>query len=143
MGLTWYDSGRIIGAPFRIRGLPTLKLFQPLLWSLMGAGVAGAVFFVLNQPAGTVVSISVSSPTPTIAVQPSAMPKTQLVNINLAPAWLLAALPGIGETRAQAIVDYREAEGPFQRIDQLMQVPGIGSAIYQGLRGMVTVGELP
>lgn len=114
-----------------------------MLWLLTGAGVAGAVFFVLNQPAGTMITISVSSPTPTIAVQPSATPETQLVNINLAPAWLLMALPGIGEAKAQAIVDYREAEGPFQRIDQLMQVSGIGSVIYQDLRGLVTVGEPP
>ena len=104
-----------------------------MLWSLIGAGVAGAVFFVLNRPAGTVLTISVPSPTPTIAVQPSTMSETQLVDINLAPAWLLEALPGIGEARAQAIVGYREVEGPFQRIDQLMQVPGIGSGIYQEL----------
>ncbi len=141
--MTWCESERIIGAPLWIGGLSTLKLFQPLLWSLIGAGVAGAVFFVLNQPAGTVVTISVPSPTPALTVETSATPKTQLVNINLAPVWLLAALPGIGETRAQAIVDYREGEGSFQRIDQLMQVPGIGSAIYQDLRGLVTVGEPP
>ena len=141
--MTWCESGRIIGAPLRIGGLPTRKLFQPLLWSLIGAGVAGAVFFVLNQPTGTVVTISVPSPTPTLTTEASATPETQLVNINLAPAWLLVALPGIGETRAQAIVDYREDEGRFQRIDQLMQVPGIGSGIYQGLRGLVTVGESP
>lgn len=141
--MTWCESGRIIGAPLWIGGFPTRKLFQPLLWSLIGAGVAGAVFFVLNQPAGTVVTISVPSPTPTLTAEASATPETQLVNINLAPAWLLVALPGIGEAKAQAIVDYREGEGPFQRIDQLMQVPGIGSGIYQGLRGLVTVGESP
>ncbi len=118
--MTWYDSGRIIGAPFWIGGHPTRKLFQPLLWSLIGAGVAGAVFFVLNQPAGTVVTISVPSPTPTLTAEVSATPETQLVNINLAPVWLLVALPGIGETRAQAIVDYRDSVEPFQRIDQLM-----------------------
>ncbi len=109
----------------------------------MGAGVAGAVFFVLNQPAGTVVTISVPSPTPTVTAEASATPEPQLVNINLAPAWLLVALPGIGEAKAQAIVDYRELEGRFQRIDQLMQVPGTGSAIYQDLSGLVTAGEPP
>lgn len=109
----------------------------------MGAGVAGAVFFVLNQPAGTMVTISVPSPTPTFTAEASVTPEIQLVNVNLAPAWLLMALPGIGEARAQAIVDYREAEGPFQRIDQLMRVSGIGSVIYQDLRGLVTVGEPP
>ena len=50
MGLTCHEPGRIIGALLWTGGLPTLKLFQPLLWSLIGAGVAGALFFVLNQP---------------------------------------------------------------------------------------------
>jgi competence protein ComEA len=101
------------------------------------------LFFVLNQPAGTAVTISVPSPTATLTAGVSATPEAQLVNINMAPAWLLVALPGIGEARARAIVDYREREGPFQRIDQLMQVPDIGPATYRGLRGLVTVGELP
>jgi len=49
----------------------------------------------------------------------------QKVNINRASAWLLAALPGIGESRAQAIVDYRLKNGPFSNIRELNRVEGI------------------
>ena len=41
----------------------------------------------------------------------------QKINLNRAEAWLLEALPGIGETRAQDIVDYREQNGPFNKIN--------------------------
>ncbi|MBI4202639.1 MAG: ComEA family DNA-binding protein [Chloroflexi bacterium] len=62
------------------------------------------------------------------------------VNINTATLAELMALPNIGQVRAQAILDYRYQNGPFQRTDELMKVPGIGSATYQGLQDLVTVG---
>ena len=61
------------------------------------------------------------------------------VNINTAPAAVLATLPGIGPVKAAAIVEYREANGAFVRVDQLMQVQGIWPAIYEQLRDLVTV----
>lgn len=63
----------------------------------------------------------------------------QRVNVNAADAWLLEALPGIGITLAQRIIDYRSEEGPFESIDELMEVEGIGEATCEGLRGLVTV----
>ncbi len=50
----------------------------------------------------------------------------QKVNINRAEAWLLEALPGIGEIRAQAIIDYRRQKGLFRNINELAKVEGIG-----------------
>ena len=46
----------------------------------------------------------------------------QKIDINRAEPWLLQALPGIGETRAQDIVDYRSQNGSFKRIEDLLQV---------------------
>ncbi len=66
---------------------------------------------------------------------------SQRVNINTAAAWLLAALPGIGETKAQAVIDCREANGPFRDITEIMNVPGIGQGLYDGIRDLITVGD--
>ena len=66
---------------------------------------------------------------------------SQKVDINRAEAWLLAALPGIGETRAQAIVIYRQKSGPFRDINELLKVPGIGSVTFEGIKNLITVNE--
>ena len=50
------------------------------------------------------------------------------------------ALPGIGEVRSRAIVDYRTEIGRYQRIDQLLDVPGIGIVTFEGIRDLVIVG---
>lgn len=62
-----------------------------------------------------------------------------LVDLNQASAAELAALPGIGATKAQAIVDHRTAE-PFRTVDDLKQVPGIGDRTYDSLRSSITIG---
>ena len=61
------------------------------------------------------------------------------VDINSADAELLETLPGIGETRAQAIIRHRKEHGPFNRVDDIVAVPGIGSATLEGLRDLVEV----
>ncbi len=65
----------------------------------------------------------------------------QKVNINRAEAWLLEALPGIGETRAQAIVDYRRQEGLFHNINELTKVEGIGITTYEKIKDLITVAD--
>ncbi len=69
----------------------------------------------------------------------SAGSPAQKVNINLAEAWLLDALPGIGPDKAQAIVDFRLQHGDFTRTEELMLVPGIGSTIFDNLKDRITV----
>jgi competence protein ComEA len=63
----------------------------------------------------------------------------QLISINRAPDWLLDALPGIGTTLAQNIVQYREENGPFVMTEELMLVSGIGKATYDGVKNYITV----
>jgi competence protein ComEA len=65
----------------------------------------------------------------------------QKIDINRAESWLLEALPGIGETRAQAIVDYRSENGLFQRIEDLLKVSGIGSATFEKIKDYITVSD--
>jgi competence protein ComEA len=63
----------------------------------------------------------------------------QKVDINRAEVWLLEALPGIGETLAQRIVDYRQQNGPFRNISELMKVAGIGTTTYEQIKDKITV----
>ena len=63
----------------------------------------------------------------------------QKVNINTAEVWLLESLPGIGETLAQRIVDYRIANGYFQSIDDLKQVDGIGASGFEKIKDKIAV----
>lgn len=62
------------------------------------------------------------------------------VNVNTATVEELQQLPRIGPALAQRIVAYREMYGPFQTIENLMEVPGIGEAIFAAIRDYITVG---
>ncbi len=62
-----------------------------------------------------------------------------LLDLNAATAAELEALPDIGKVTAQAILTYRTKNGPFQRVEDLLKVPGIGSGTLDKIRGMVTV----
>lgn len=68
-------------------------------------------------------------------------PEAGVININTAPAELLTELPGIGETLAARIVEYREVNGPFLFKSQLMQVKGIGEETYRALEDQITVED--
>ncbi|AVP85863.1 ComEA family DNA-binding protein [Aeromonas hydrophila] len=61
------------------------------------------------------------------------------VNLNTASINELTALKGIGEKKAQAIVDYREKQGKFTTVDQLADVSGIGPATLEANRDMIIV----
>jgi competence protein ComEA len=65
----------------------------------------------------------------------------QKIDINRAEPWLLEALPGIGEVTAQAIVDYRNENGPFQRIEDLLKVKGIGEGTLNKIKDFITVSD--
>ncbi len=178
-----------------------------MLWVLIGAALSGAIFFLINRPSDSGVTVIAPSPTEagpiqayvtgavvtpgvytlqpgsrvndlvqaaggalpdadmtsvnlakrvsdedqvyvssvgevpptTVAQAPTTAMQSGLIDINQASAEQLMALPGIGEVRSKAIVDYRAEIGRFQRIDQLLDVPGIGSGTFNGVREMVTV----
>jgi len=65
----------------------------------------------------------------------------QKINLNRAEAWLLDALPGIGPDRAQAIVDYRNQNGHFRRLEDLLNVGGIGNNTLDTIRDLVTLED--
>jgi len=63
----------------------------------------------------------------------------ELININTATFDELDTLPGIGPTTAQKIIDYRETNGPFSIIEDIMNVSGIGPATFEDLKDLISV----
>lgn len=59
------------------------------------------------------------------------------ININTAGLSKLATLPGIGESKAQSIIDYRREKGAFQSADELLNISGIGPKTLEKLRDKI------
>ena len=72
---------------------------------------------------------------------PSAVPSAQpeLIDLNAATAMELDALPGVGPRTAERIIEYRREHGGFERIEDLMDVRGIGERTFLRLKPLVTV----
>jgi competence protein ComEA len=75
--------------------------------------------------------------TPTPAVVSSQNP----IDINTATVDQLITIPGIGETKAAAIIAYREQNGPFSTAEDIQNVPGIGPGIYADIKEYIMVGS--
>lgn len=70
-------------------------------------------------------------------------PREFLVDVNHAPWPELSMLPGVGETLARRIVEYREEHGPFQQIEELRHVAGLGPKTFQRIRHHVAPIPIP
>ena len=62
-----------------------------------------------------------------------------LININTATPEELQSLSGVGETRAKAIIEYREKNGKFQTIEDIKNVSGIGDSTFENIQNDITV----
>jgi competence protein ComEA len=67
--------------------------------------------------------------------------RPQKVDLNRAGAWMLQALPGIGEGRARLIVDYRTKNGPFRSVEDLLKIEGFGKSVVDKVRDYATVED--
>ena len=65
---------------------------------------------------------------------------TAIVNLNTASATDLEGLPGIGAKTAARIVEYRQKNGPFKKVEELMNVRGVGEKNFLKLKPQITVG---
>ncbi|WP_324016324.1 ComEA family DNA-binding protein [Aeromonas hydrophila] len=89
---------------------------------------------LLSQPL-----LAADKPAAKPATTVTAAKESSKVNLNTASINELTALKGIGEKKAQAIVDYREKQGKFTTVDQLADVSGIGPATLEANRDMIIV----
>ncbi|CAB4566095.1 unannotated protein [freshwater metagenome] len=86
-------------------------------------------------------------PTTTIATprsptqQETPQSNNALIDLNSASSIELDALPGVGPATAKAIIDYRTSQGKFSRVEDLLNVAGIGPAKLAALRDLVTVAQ--
>ena len=76
------------------------------------------------------------------ASKPAAAPASP-INLNTATQAQLEALPGVGAKAAQRILDYRKQNGPFKKIEDLMNVQGIGEKSFLKLKPQLTVETKP
>src|SRR5699024_7842251 len=64
---------------------------------------------------------------------------TNQINLNMATVDELSTLNGIGPKKAQAIIDYREENGPFQQVEDIMNVTGIGEKTLDSFKDDITI----
>ncbi|SBS27268.1 ComE operon protein 1 [Marinomonas spartinae] len=75
-----------------------------------------------------------------LALSPMALFAATPLNINVATADQLAAvMSGVGEKKAQAIIDYRKEHGAFKSVDQLVKVKGIGEVLLERNKALLQV----
>jgi competence protein ComEA len=78
-----------------------------------------------------------------ITLVPLAMAEEQeKINLNTASAEELVQIKGIGHKYAQRIVEYREKNGPFNQVEDVMNIKGIGSKTFESIKDSIKV-ELP
>ena len=105
-------------------------------------------YFVSGQLGEAEYQVTVSKQAPAVSASlpevedgyPDSLLEGEVIDLNTASEADLTRLPGIGEKRAQAIVDYRESSGPFQSVEELTEVKGIGEGILAQVYDYVTVG---
>ena len=73
------------------------------------------------------------------APQPPA--PAEKVNINTAGVDELVALPGIGKSYAERIVEYRQKNGPFKKVENILNVRGIGEKTFDRIKDRLTIGK--
>jgi len=104
---------------------------DPQLLNLAAALVDGQRIYIPSAQDGTM-----STDDRGLSIQTSPM-----ININTASFAELDSLPGIGEVKAQAILDYRQKNGLFTALEDLLKVDGISQSLFEKLVGLITLGE--
>ncbi|GAA0135987.1 hypothetical protein YSY43_28270 [Paenibacillus sp. YSY-4.3] len=101
-----------------------------------GADEAGKADMPEQSGAGSAVPPASDSGAATVPPQPPAEPSPQdgLVSVNTANSSQLQTIPGIGEKKAQAILDYRNQHGSFNSLSDLKKVKGIGEKVFQKMK---------
>ncbi|MCC6544604.1 MAG: helix-hairpin-helix domain-containing protein [Nitrospirae bacterium] len=87
--------------------------------------------------------LSISAVQPCLVMAEAAAPVSKgemaVLNVNAASADDMAAIPGLGEKKSQAIVKFREKHGPFVKVEDLKKVDGIGDKLFGKIKPYFTV----
>ena len=127
-----------------------VQKFRKLLYSVLTlCFLLGMIGFFLGRQSVEGLRLTTQHPAdtqgPERVISPdsreSGLPAGERLDLNLATLEELMALPGIGEVRAQRILAYREAHGPFRHAADLMNVSGIGEGIFSNLRDYIYVED--
>ena len=127
----------------RLTGYEKVALVLTALFLAVCAGI-----FCLGR-SGQAYTVTVSDRSPETVLQgedvsadgtPDSLLPGEKINVNTAPPLDLARLPGIGETKAQAIADYREKNGPFRTEQELLFVEGIGEGTLEKIAPYIEIG---
>jgi len=102
--------------------------------------LAIACLWTLSPLAGDQKPAAGKRAAPPAARQAVATPDSP-VNLNTATAAQIATLPGIGPKAAERIIEYRQKTGGFKKIEELMNVKGIGEKSFLKLKALITVTE--
>ena len=93
---------------------------------------AAIAAIALSAPA---LSAQTKAPAPQAAATATAP-----VNLNTATAEQLATIPGVGPKRAERLIDYRQKNGGFKKVEDLMNVSGVGEKSFLKMKPLITVG---
>ena len=114
-----------------IKSLLYTIILPTTVFALLAIGI-----FISRQTGGNQIKVEKPGPVETTA----AWLTDGKININVADIQVLQLLPGIGAVLAQRIIDYREINGDFTDISELMNVQGIGEAVFNSIAQRIAVG---
>ncbi|HSR63598.1 MAG TPA: ComEA family DNA-binding protein [Gammaproteobacteria bacterium] len=76
-----------------------------------------------------------------LLASPAALLAEDTININTADKATLTSIKGVGEKRAEAIIEYRNEYGPFESVDELASVSGVGQSTVDTNRDILSVSD--
>ena len=88
-----------------------------------------------------VLAMAALSAAPATASGASSAAPAAMVNINSAGVDELVTLPGIGKAYAERIVEYRQKNGPFKKVEDILNVRGIGEKTFDRIKDRLTLGK--
>lgn len=101
----------------------------------------GYLWGYYNAPSGFQVTVAAPETSAVIESQEETEPQGP-INLNDAEEEELIQLPGIGPAIAGRIVAYRQKHGPFNTIEEIMDVEGIGETRFNGIKDLISIGEV-
>lgn len=105
--------------------------------------VDGSLLVIPSKSDSSTNEFSEPGPTPEPPTRSGAIIEQGLLDINQATAEEFERLPEIGPVIAQAIVDYRAANGPFTTLEAIQNVAGIGPVIFEQIKRLITLSPAP